>query len=61
MDALLKTMEQLDYPYRLTKSTFVSLTQTSLPIALGVLDWLVWYLKIKEDAEFYEDTCLIMF
>lgn len=40
--------DELDYPFRLTKSMFVNLTPMgSLPVALGVLDWLICYYNMS--------------
>ena len=50
-------MNYLDYPINVKKSSFVNLTMTSMPIALGVLDWLISLHTLLDftDSDMVED------
>jgi len=53
-ECLVKTMEQLEYPFRLQKSSFVNLSMSSFPIAIGVLDWLIHFINCSNSEEIEE-------
>ncbi|CBY32125.1 unnamed protein product [Oikopleura dioica] len=50
-EMIVETMQALNYPIKLVKSSFVNLTKQTFPTALGVLDWLSDLIVLQKAAD----------